>query len=45
MNAYSHIDKEMGELAMGKLNGFLESMGKKVECCQGRPENGIILLA
>jgi len=28
---YSHIDDEMGELAMGKLNGFLESMGNRVE--------------
>ena len=33
---YSHIDQEIGELAMGKLNGFLESMGKKVQYDSGR---------
>ena len=32
---YAHIDDQMGELAMGKLNGFLESVGKKVKCVSG----------
>lgn len=32
---YSHIDDQMGELAMGKLNGFLESMGNRVESVSG----------
>jgi integrase len=33
---YNHIDQEMGELAMGKLDNFLESMGNKVESVSGR---------
>jgi len=32
---YSHIDDEMGELAMGKLNGFLESMGNRIKIVSG----------
>ena len=32
---YSHIDNEMGELAMSKLNGYLEPMDKEVECVPG----------
>lgn len=32
---YAHIDDQMGELAMGKLNGFLDSVGKEVEYVSG----------
>jgi len=33
---YAHIDNEMGELAMGKLDTFLASMGNRIETVSGR---------